>query len=90
MFPLICLKRAAVSLYCAWLPLYDGLECLKLKPRHRKGGLMGVPDTQYPTRCRLSLKKKITIGLDTKICAVFVLISLVTQGAFESTREKES
>lgn len=45
-------------------------------------------DTQYSARSRAVLEKKSTIGLDTKIRPVFVLISLVTQGAFESTGER--
>lgn len=53
-----------------------------------EGGLYRVPNTNT-LRSRASLKKKSTIGLDTKIWPVFVLISLVTQGAFESTVERE-
>lgn len=34
-------------------------------------------------------KKKSTIGLDTKIRSVFVLIILVTRGALESTQNLE-
>lgn len=52
-----------------------------------EGGPYRVPNTNT-LRSRASLKKKSTIGLDTKIRPVFVLISLVTQGAFESTGER--
>lgn len=53
----------------------------------KEGGIYRVPNTNT-LRSRASLKKKSTIGLDTKIWPVFVLISLVTQGAFESTGER--
>lgn len=53
-----------------------------------EGGLYRVPNTNT-LRSRACLKKKSTIGLDTKIRPMFVLISLVTQGAFESTGERE-
>ncbi|KAF3860356.1 hypothetical protein F7725_000611, partial [Dissostichus mawsoni] len=40
--------------------------------------------------CMAGEKKKSTIGLDTKIGSVFVLINLVTQGALESNGRQES
>ncbi len=90
-FPVIpgCFKRAAVCLYLRLTPPIWCPRVFEIEALPQKRGAHGVPDTQYPTRCRLSLKKKSTIGLDTKIWAVFVLISLVTQGAFESTRERD-
>lgn len=90
-FPLIPghFKRTASSLY---LRLVLPMRCprvFEIEALPRKRGAHVVADTQYPTRCRLSLKKESTIGLDTKIRAVFVLISLVTQGAFESAGERK-
>lgn len=60
-------------------------SCLKSKNRPGGGAVwLQTPNTQHaagPVR----RKKKSTIGLDTKIRPVFVLIILVTQGALESS-----
>lgn len=63
----------------------DTPDCLKSKNSPGGGAVwLQTPNTQHaagPVR----RKKKSTIGLDTKIRSVFVLIILVTQGALESS-----